>query len=132
MPPHEVNPRVSVLIVDDEEMIRDLVRAVLEYAGITVLGEAEDGLVALDRYRSLDPPTAPRVVLLDNRMPGRTGLSVAAEILEAYPTQIVVLFSAHLDDATVSAAEGLGVAACVSKKDVSSLPGILDGLLKSA
>jgi CheY-like chemotaxis protein len=123
---------VSVLIVDDEEMIRDLARVVLERAGATVLDEAENGVIALERYRSHSPPSRPRVVLLDNRMPGLTGLEVAAEMLGEHPTQIVVLFSAHLDPATVSRAEGLGVAACVAKNDVTKLPGILDDLLAAS
>lgn len=123
---------VSVLIVDDEEMIRELARLVLETAGATILDEADNGVVALERYRSHNPPTSPRVVLLDNRMPGLTGLEVAAEILSDHPTQIVVLFSAHLDQATVARAEGLGVAACVSKNDVTKLPGILDDILAAS
>jgi CheY-like chemotaxis protein len=123
---------VSVLIVDDEQMIRELARLVLERAGATVLDEAENGVVALERYRARTPPTVPRVVLMDNRMPGLTGLEVAAEMLSDYPTQIVVLFSAHLDDATVSRAEGLGVAACVAKNDVTKLPGILEDILADA
>ncbi len=132
MPPTDDASSVSVLIVDDEEMIRELARVVLEAAGISVLDEAQDGVAALERYRSFDPPLKPRVVLLDNRMPGMTGLEVAAEILEAFPTQIVVLFSAHLDQATLSKAESLGVAACVSKQDVTRLPTILAGILAGA
>jgi CheY-like chemotaxis protein len=123
---------VSVLIVDDEETIRELARLVLERAGATVLDEAENGVIALERYRSHNPPSRPRVVLLDNRMPGLTGLEVAAEMLDEHPTQIVVLFSAHLDAATISRARGLGVAACVAKNDVIKLPGILDDLLAAS
>lgn len=123
---------VSVLIVDDEETIRELARLVLERAGATVLDEAENGVIALERYRSHSPPARPKVVLLDNRMPGLTGLEVAAEMLGEHPTQIVVLFSAHLDAATVSSARGLGVAACVAKNDVTKLPGILDELLAAS
>lgn len=123
---------VTVLIVDDEETIRELARLVLERAGATVLDEAENGVIALERYRSHSPPGRPRVVLLDNRMPGLTGLEVAAQMLGEHPTQIVVLFSAHLDAATVSRAEGLGVAACVAKNDVTKLPGILDDLLAAS
>ena len=70
-----------MLLVDDEEMIRELARVVLERAGATVLDEAEDGVMALERYRAHDPPDCPRVVLLDNRMPGLSGLEVAAEML---------------------------------------------------
>jgi two-component system, chemotaxis family, chemotaxis protein CheY len=123
---------VSVLIVDDEEMMRELARLVLERAGATVLDEADNGIVALERYRSHNPPSRPKVVLLDNRMPGLTGLEVAEEMLTDHPTQIVVLFSAHLDAATVARAEGLGIAACVSKNDVTRLPGILDDILAAS
>jgi len=122
----------TVLIVDDEEVIRELARHVLERAGLTVLDEAENGVVALERYRRHDPPTKPLVVLMDNRMPGPSGLEVAAEILEAFPSQIVVLFSAHLDPNIRAEAAGLGVSACVSKQDVTKLPGILDGLIAAS
>ena len=120
---------VSVLLVDDEEVIRDLARAVLERAGLEVLDEARDGRDALDRYRAQDPPERPLVVLLDNRMPGLSGLEVAAEMLTDFPTQIVVLFSAHLDADIVARATELGITACVSKQDVTKLPAILDRLL---
>ncbi len=123
---------VSVLLVDDEEVIRELARAVLERAGLTVLDEAEDGVMALERYHAQDPPDRPLVVLLDNRMPGLSGLEVAAEMLSDFPTQIVVLFSAHLDAEIVANARRLGIRACVPKQNVTKLPGILDALLKAS
>jgi CheY-like chemotaxis protein len=131
MPMSVAMRRVTVLVVDDEPVIRELARAVLERAGLTVLDEAQDGLEALERYRAQDPPEVPLVVLLDNRMPGLSGMEVAAEMLHDFPKQIVVLFSAHLDRATVAEAERLGVAACVPKQDVTKLPRILAGLLES-
>jgi CheY-like chemotaxis protein len=123
---------ISVLLVDDEEAIRELARVVLERAGLTVLDEAEDGIMALERYRAQDPPDVPLVVLLDNRMPGLSGLEVAAEMLSDFPTQIVVLFSAHLDPEIVAHAERLGIAACVPKLHVTRLPVILDQLLQAS
>lgn len=123
---------ITVLIVDDEEIIRELARTVLERAGATVLDEAENGVVAMEAYRRHSPPSRPRVVLLDNRMPGPSGLEVAAEMLEEYPTQIVVLFSAHLDTAIRAEAKGLGVSACVNKNDVTKLPAILDDLVAAS
>jgi CheY-like chemotaxis protein len=132
MADRESMANVSVLLVDDEESIRELARVVLERAGLTVLDEAEDGLVALERYRAQHPPDQPLVVLLDNRMPGPSGLEVAAEMLSDFPTQIVVLFSAHLDADIVARAKSLGIAACVPKLQVTKLPGILDELLKAS
>ena len=121
-----------VLIVDDEEMIRELARTVLEAAGLRVLGEAADGVQALEHYRAADPPSEPNVVLLDNRMPGPSGLEVAAEMLADHPSQIVVLFSAHLDSAVETEAARLGIAACVPKQQVTKLPAIIGGLLSNA
>lgn len=125
-------PPVSVLLVDDEEVIRELARVVLERAGLTVLDEAEDGVSALEAYRAQDPPEVPLVVLLDNRMPGLSGLEVAKEMLDAFPTQIVVLFSAHLDADIEARAKGLGIRACVPKNQVTKLPKILDELLAAS
>ncbi len=121
-----------MLLVDDEPEIRELARLILERAGLNVLDEAEDGLAALERFKSHNPPTTPLVVLLDNRMPGLTGVQVAKEILTAYPSQIVVLFSAHLSDEIVELAEGMGVARCISKRDFTSLPEIIEGLVAAA
>jgi two-component system, chemotaxis family, chemotaxis protein CheY len=123
---------VSVLLVDDEEVIRELARAVLERAGLHVLDEAPDGVIALERWHAQSPPDRPLVVLLDNRMPGLSGLEVAERMLGEYPTQLVVLFSAHLDRDIVDRAKGLGVRACVPKQDVIRLPGILDELVRAS
>jgi two-component system chemotaxis response regulator CheY len=123
---------VTVLLVDDEEAIRELARLVLERAGLSVLDEAEDGLAALESFHGHNPPSTPLVVLLDNRMPGLTGLEVAQEILGAFPTQIVVLFSAHLTDETAAEAKRLGVSACLAKTEVLKLPSLIEELVASA
>ena len=66
-------------------------------------------------------------------MPGPSGLEVAAEMLAAFPTQIVVLFSAHLDHPTSAPRPwASGSSACVSKNDVTKLPGILDDLVAAS
>ncbi len=122
---------VSILIVDDERDMRLLARTVLARAGIQVVGEAADGAEAISKVQELDPPPVPTVILLDNRMPGLSGLDVAAKILERTPRQLIVLFSAYLDDETIAEAKRFGVAACVSKKDVLALPEIIRILVMS-
>ena len=119
----------TVLLVDDEPDIRLLARIYLERAGFSVVGEADDGGKALARYSELGPPPEPTVVLLDHRMPGRTGLEVAEEILGRHPDQLIVLFSAQLDDTTRSRADEIGVTACVSKTDIRQLPTIIRSLV---
>ncbi len=88
----------SVFVVDDEPSMRMLARAFLQKGGFNVVDEAEDGPQALERFHDLNPPPVPSVVLLDNRMPGLTGLEVAEQMLTQHPSQVIVLFSAHLDD----------------------------------
>lgn len=111
---------ISVLIVDDEADMRALLRMLIEDAGegITVSAEAADGPGALASWEEHQPT----VIVLDNRMPGMDGLHVAAEILRQRPTQRIVLFSAHLDEATAAEAARLGVGTCLSKTDVEGVP----------
>ena len=121
---------VTVLVVDDAPDMRFLARAVLESAGLTVVSEAADGPEALERVRALDPPPVPTVILLDNMMPGLTGLEVAERVLADKPDQLIVLFSAYLSDEVTAQAARLGVTACVSKVDVSNLGEIIRKLVE--
>lgn len=108
------------LIVDDEEDMRFLVRAVIEAAnhGLRVSGEAADGAQAIERWRE----ERPEVVVLDQRMPDMTGLEVAEKILAEYPEQSIILFSAYLDPEMTAAAEKLGVEMCLAKTEYGRIP----------
>lgn len=114
----------TVLIVDDDVDIRLLVRTILEASdlGVEVVGEATDGVHALEVYGTLDHPDVPDVVILDNRMPGRDGMDVASDILGQEPEQRIVLFSAYVTPELEARATELGVAACVGKEDFAMLP----------
>ena len=120
----------SVFVVDDEPEMRMLARVFLERGGFNVVDEAADGPQALERFHDLNPPPVPSVVLLDNRMPGLTGLEVAEQMLAKHPGQVIVLFSAHLDPAVKERARAIGIAACVSKMESSRLPEIIRTLLE--
>jgi len=119
----------SVLVVDDEPEMRMLAKVFLERGGFNVIEEAGDGPEALEQFQHLHPPPVPAIVLLDNRMPGLTGLQVAEEMLSRYPDQMIVLFSAHLDSDIEEHARELGIAACVSKMQASRLAEIIRSLL---
>ena len=112
----------TILVVDDDADMRFLARTVLEMSGIDVAGEAADGPEALAKLAELDPPPVPTVVLLDNQMPGPSGLEVAEQMLRDHPDQLIVLFSAFLDDDIVARATEVGVTSCVSKGDAMELP----------
>ena len=116
---------VSVLIADDEEDLRALVRVLLTRAGFDVVAEAIDGEEALDQIARLEPPPVPTVLVLDNRMPGLTGLEVAELVSERVPNQRIVLFSAFLDDDVEKRARAVGIRACVSKTNLARLPEVI-------
>jgi DNA-binding NarL/FixJ family response regulator len=70
---------ISVLVVDDQPMIRLGIRAILDaQADITVTGEAGDGRTAVQQARALGPD----VVLMDVRMPVLDGLAATRAILD--------------------------------------------------
>ena len=114
---------MRVLIVDDEDDMRALVRATIEVAdeGLSVAAEAADGDAAVRIVRE----QRPEVVVLDQRMPGVNGLETARRILAEHPDQVIVLFSAYLDSDVVRAAEGLGVRMCLPKDKIRQLPDVL-------
>src|SRR5689334_25260849 len=108
----DAQARVDVLIVDDERDMRTVLRLLIDEAnhGLKVVAEAEDGVEALQQWRQRKPT----VIVLDNRMPGMTGLEIAEEILRHEPDQPIVLFTAYADHVTVETAASLGVR-CLSK-----------------
>jgi YesN/AraC family two-component response regulator len=115
--------RGNTLIVDDEVDVRLLLQLVIdmENRGLHVVGEAANGHEALALRRGLDVD----VVVLDNRMPGLTGLETATAMLAEEPDLPIVLYSAFTDDRTVAEARRIGVRACVAKGDASRLITVL-------
>jgi DNA-binding NarL/FixJ family response regulator len=113
----------GALIVDDDEDMRFLVRTIIEAAnqGLHVTGEAADGESGIRTWREHRPD----VVLVDQRMPGLSGLEVAARILGEEPTQPIILFSAYLDDDLLARADRLGVRACLPKDAYRQVPDAL-------
>lgn len=111
------------LIADDEEDMRVLVRAAIQRAnqGLMVACEAADGVEAVETWRTCRPD----VVILDLRMPRKSGIEAAGEILEEEPEQAIVLFSAFLTDGVREDAERLGIRACLGKDQFDQLPATL-------
>lgn len=109
----------KTLIVDDEADMRLLLLLTInmENRGLLVVGEASSGEEALMLRRELDID----VVVLDQRMPGLTGLETAKALLAEEPDLPIVLYSALVDDAMVAEARQIGVCRCVRKDDVASL-----------
>src|SRR5437879_2502111 len=79
----------SILIVDDSEIIRHLLRSCLEAnTDWQVCGEAENGQLAVERVEELHPD----IVILDYQMPVMNGIEAAREITRLAPNTAMVLF----------------------------------------
>ena len=84
----------TILIVDDSEDVRAIVRIFLERdATFKVCGEAANGFDAVAKAQELKPD----FVLLDLRLPGMNGIETAALLKAALPETKLVLFSAYSD-----------------------------------
>ncbi|HLT15755.1 MAG TPA: response regulator [Acidimicrobiales bacterium] len=97
-----------------------------------LVGEAADGPAAIQVWRDLNGPPIPDVVILDNRMPGLSGMEVAERLLAERPSQIIVLYSAYLDADIRARAAEVGITACVSKHELDQLPNLVRQLTQAA
>lgn len=121
---HDHRPRaVDCVIADDAEAIRQVTRTALESLGwIQVVGEAADGLEALEVIERLQPDVA----LLDVRMPHLSGFAVARRLRERGVGTRVVLFSAFASDANASQAAALDAEYACKDGGLSGLREALD------
>ena len=109
--PAEPNERISVLIADDQVLVRAGFRAILEgQPGITVCGEAADGRAAIDLVRRRHPD----VVLMDIQMPDIDGLEArggSSRSRPSAPVAVLMLTTFDLDayvyDALRAGASGI-------------------------
>jgi len=85
---------IDVVVADDEIDIRLLLRLQLRGAGINVVGEAEDGVEAVELCRTLRP----HVVVLDLLMPRMNGFEAIPILREACPDVGIVAYSAVAGD----------------------------------
>ncbi len=86
----------TVLLADDEPLVRAGLRALLEQQGLPVVGEAADGAEVLPAVRR----TTPDVVLMDVRMPGTDGIEATRQLLGALaePPKVLVVTTFDNDD----------------------------------
>ena len=113
---------VSVLVVDDDDDMRELVRTIAEVrAQIETVREARDGEAGIEMWRKHHPD----VIVMDQRMPAQTGLEAAERILKEDPKQAIILFSAFLTDTDVAEARRIGIRDCLAKDEVMRLADLI-------
>jgi two-component system chemotaxis response regulator CheY len=80
----------TILVVDDVAFVRKTLSELLTEAGFDVVGEAEDGIQAIDLYKKLKP----NLVTMDIVMPELGGIEATRQIVQHDPKAVIVMVSA--------------------------------------
>jgi DNA-binding NarL/FixJ family response regulator len=116
-------PKYRVMLVDDNPMVRRIVRQVLEKdPELNICAEADDGFEAMDKAKLLEPD----IVVLDFSMPRMNGLVTASHLRNVLPDACLILFTLYGNPEVERAAKQAGIDAVVSKADRG------DALVKAA
>ena len=100
-----------VLVVDDDMLIREVLKAILRSEGFKVVGEAKDGEGGIAQTGLLRPDA----VCLDVSMPGMSGLDALKVLREKFPEVHVVMITGDASTATVRDAVTFGAAGYIIK-----------------
>ncbi len=117
---------LRVLLVDDHDLFRTGLRTLLEEQGLNIVGDAENGEVALRLVEEL----APDVVVMDLKMPGLTGVETTRKIADMAPLTRVVVLTISVDDDDVTAAVMAGACGYLIKD--SKMPELIAGIRAAA
>ncbi|MGH8695889.1 MAG: PAS domain S-box protein, partial [Burkholderiales bacterium] len=126
-------PRVAlaghVLVVDDEAMVSEFMKELLESWGLAVTAKP-NGMEAREAFART--PERYDLVVTDQTMPRVTGLQLARELLEIRPTVPVILYTGYADDLTEAQAHAAGVRALIRKPvEPAALLALLEAHLPS-
>ena len=118
---------VRILLVDDNAMIRSHLRAVLEeQKEWVVVGEAEDGRRAIEKWREY----APQVTVMDFVMPGMNGLEASRQLSQQHPEASILMITIDPSRQLEQEAKKAGVKGLVAKADLRAMSAAMEALLK--
>lgn len=119
---------IRILLADDEPQYSQLIRSYLDAPGMEVIGEASDGLQALEKTLTLEPD----VLLLDMTMPEMDGMQVLAAVKAARPNTKVIILTTREDERLLARAIALGAGSFITKqKDkLRNLPRIIRSIIE--
>ena len=110
-------PKKRVLLVDDNPLVRSLVRQVFElHPDFEISGEAENGREAVEKAENLKPD----LIILDLAMPVMTGLDAAPLLRRVVPDARIILFTVQEGREVERLARAAGTHAVVSKSQAAS------------
>jgi two-component system response regulator FixJ len=113
-----VSRTIRVMVVDDTDHVRRMLTSMLSLDGYEVVGDVASGPAALEAVEAADPD----IVVIDYKMPGMDGLDTARGIRQRRPDQVMILYTAYIDEALEKEAADAGISLCIGKVDgLSSL-----------
>ena len=101
----------NIMIADDSDAIRLVLKDILSIGNHSVVAEATDGDEAVDLFLK----NSPDLLLLDLAMPKKDGLTVLKEILEKNSQAKIVLVTASDDQKIINQCLEIGATSCISK-----------------
>jgi DNA-binding NarL/FixJ family response regulator len=117
---------VQILIVDDSDIFREGLRTMIEIKdNWEVVGEAADGLEAIQKARQLRPD----LIIMDLSMPRMAGMQAACEILKDFPAIPILLLTLHFTGQLAEEAREVGIRATMSKTDMHRFENVIEDLL---
>jgi two-component system response regulator NreC len=107
---------IHILLAEDHVMVRQGLRALLEQAGMVVIGEASDGLEAL----RLAHAHRPEVAIMDITMPHLNGLETARRLRDVVPQTKIIVLTMHTEEPYVLEALQAGAVGYVLKTQAAA------------
>lgn len=118
----------KVLLIDDGDAVRDVIRTFLEKRGFQVCGEGADGIDAIEKAKALKPD----LIILDLAMPRMNGMEAASVLSRIMPGVPIILLTIYGDFMGSSLATASGIKAVISKTDsLDNLAACVQSLLQT-
>ncbi len=115
----------NIVIVDDDAIVRNALKQILEAKQYHVIGTGENGIDAIALYQSHQPD----IILLDIRMKKMTGLAASKEILRHDSHAKILFITTFQDDAYIDEALKLGCAGYILKENIAGIVPAVEAVL---
>jgi len=115
----------TLLIVDDSEYMRALIKKCVGELNLTVVGEAKNGIIGVEKYKELSPD----IVTMDLAMDGGDGIDALGEIMSHNPdAKVLIVSSTAGQEPVVNKALELGAKGIIDKNFIQVK--LMDGINK--